>query len=83
MSQRLIPTDERSGFADAHRDDGRRYVVHADEKLAAFLELESAHGKRAPSSTESDSDRRTHARNSGAELLPGKPRESSLLAEMR
>jgi hypothetical protein len=28
--------------ADAHRDDGRRYVVHADEKLAAFMELESA-----------------------------------------
>ena len=26
--------------ADAHRDDGKRYVVHADEKLAAFLELE-------------------------------------------
>jgi hypothetical protein len=26
--------------ADAHRGDGKRYVVHADEKLAAFLELE-------------------------------------------
>ena len=22
--------------ADAHRDDGKRFVVHADEKLAAF-----------------------------------------------
>jgi hypothetical protein len=29
-------------IADAHRDDGKRYVVHADEKLVAFLELESA-----------------------------------------
>ena len=29
-------------IADAHRDDGRRYVVRADEKLTAFLELESA-----------------------------------------
>jgi hypothetical protein len=29
-------------FADAHRDDGKRFVVHADEKLTAFLELESA-----------------------------------------
>jgi hypothetical protein len=29
-------------IADAHRDDGRRFVVHADEKLTAFLELESA-----------------------------------------
>jgi hypothetical protein len=38
----LIPTGERSGIADAHRDDGRRFVVHADEKLTAFLELERA-----------------------------------------
>ena len=28
--------------ADAHRADGKRLVVHADEKLTAFLELESA-----------------------------------------
>jgi hypothetical protein len=28
--------------ADAHRDDGKRFVVHADEKLTAFLELELA-----------------------------------------
>ena len=28
--------------SDAHRDDGRRFVVHADEKLRAFVELESA-----------------------------------------
>jgi hypothetical protein len=25
-----------------HRDDGKRFVVRADEKLTAFLELESA-----------------------------------------
>jgi hypothetical protein len=29
-------------IADAHRDNGRRFVVHADEKLNAFIELESA-----------------------------------------
>jgi hypothetical protein len=29
-------------IADAHRGDGRRFVVRADEKLTAFLELESA-----------------------------------------
>jgi hypothetical protein len=29
-------------IADAHRDNGKRFVVHADEKLAAFVELESA-----------------------------------------
>jgi hypothetical protein len=29
-------------IADAHRDDGKRYVVHAEEKLTTFMELESA-----------------------------------------
>jgi len=29
-------------IADAHRRRGKRFVVHADEKLTAFLELESA-----------------------------------------
>jgi hypothetical protein len=29
-------------IADAHRDDGKHLVVHADEKLKAFLKLESA-----------------------------------------
>jgi hypothetical protein len=28
-------------IVDAHRDDGKRFVVHADEILTAFLELES------------------------------------------
>jgi hypothetical protein len=27
-------------IVDAHRDDGKRLVVHADEKLTAFVELE-------------------------------------------
>jgi hypothetical protein len=29
-------------IANAHRGDGKRFVVHADEKLTAFVELESA-----------------------------------------
>ena len=29
-------------IADAHRGDGKRFVVHADELLTAFVELESA-----------------------------------------
>ena len=29
-------------IANAHRDDGKRFVVRADEKLTAFLELERA-----------------------------------------
>jgi hypothetical protein len=28
--------------ADAHRGDGKRFVVRADEKLTVFLELEAA-----------------------------------------
>jgi hypothetical protein len=32
-------------IADAHRGDGKRFVVRADEKLTAFLELEyGVHG---------------------------------------
>jgi hypothetical protein len=27
-------------IVDAHRNDGRRFIVHADEKLSAFVELE-------------------------------------------
>jgi hypothetical protein len=29
-------------IADAHCSDGKRFVVRADEKLTAFMELESA-----------------------------------------
>jgi hypothetical protein len=28
--------------ADAHRGDGQRFIVRADEKLTAFVELESS-----------------------------------------
>jgi hypothetical protein len=27
-------------IADAHRGDGKRFIVHADEKLSALVELE-------------------------------------------
>jgi hypothetical protein len=41
-----VATIDREGrtiyVADAHRDDGRRFVVHAEEKLTAFVELEAA-----------------------------------------
>jgi hypothetical protein len=34
---------ERTIFvADAHRDDGKRFVVHADEMVTAFLEFDFA-----------------------------------------
>ena len=33
-----------SSAPNAHRDDGNRFVVHADDKRAAFLELERAVG---------------------------------------
>ena len=38
-----VDRDGRTIFvADAHRDDGKRYVVHSDEVLTAFVELETA-----------------------------------------
>jgi hypothetical protein len=37
-----VDSDGQTIFVDAHRDDGQRFVVHADEKLTAFLELERA-----------------------------------------
>jgi hypothetical protein len=38
-----IDSNGRTIFlADAHRDEGRRFIVRADEKLTAFVELESA-----------------------------------------
>jgi len=35
-------------IADAHRDDGKRFVARADEKPTAFIELESAIRQRLP-----------------------------------
>ena len=41
-----VPAVDSNGrtiwIVDAHRDDGRRFVVRSDEKLTAFMELESA-----------------------------------------
>ena len=34
-------------IADAHRDDGKRFIVRADEKLTAFVELERGRGQAA------------------------------------
>jgi hypothetical protein len=42
VSQRLIPTGERSWIVDAHRDYGKRVVVRADERLTAFVKLQAA-----------------------------------------
>jgi hypothetical protein len=40
VSQRLILKGRTIWIADAHRDDGKRFVMQADEKLSAFVELE-------------------------------------------
>jgi hypothetical protein len=38
-----IDSNGRTIFVvDAHRNDGRRFIVHADEKLSAFVELQFA-----------------------------------------
>jgi hypothetical protein len=36
----LVPQARTIFVADAHRGDGKRFIVHADEKLSAFVELE-------------------------------------------
>jgi hypothetical protein len=36
----VIPNGETIWTANAHRDDGKRFVVRAEEKLTAFLELD-------------------------------------------
>jgi hypothetical protein len=46
-SQRIDSNGRTIWIVDAHRDDGKRLVVHADEKLAAFVELELAISRRA------------------------------------
>jgi hypothetical protein len=41
-----VPAIDSNGrtiwIADAHRDNGKRFVVRADEKLTAFVELQRA-----------------------------------------
>jgi hypothetical protein len=48
VSQRLISNGRTIWIVDAHRDDGKRFVVRADKKLTALLELEAAIGSRGP-----------------------------------
>jgi len=36
------PKGRTISIADVHRDDGKRSIVRADEKLTAFVELEAA-----------------------------------------
>ena len=36
-----------SWIVDAHRGDGKRFVVRADEKLTAFVELERVTNKKS------------------------------------
>jgi hypothetical protein len=41
----MHPADSRGRIiwiVDAHRDDGKRFIMHADDKLTAFVELERA-----------------------------------------
>ena len=42
MSQAVDCNGRTIWIADAHRGDGKRFVVRADEKLTAFVELETS-----------------------------------------
>jgi hypothetical protein len=46
--QLLIRRGEQSGSQTRIAGDGKRFVVRADEKLTAFLELESAIQRDVP-----------------------------------
>jgi hypothetical protein len=37
-----VDSQGRTIWIVAHRDDGQRFIAHADDKLTAFLELERA-----------------------------------------
>ena len=54
-------------IVDAHRGDGKRFVVHADEKLTAFLELES--GKEGASGWLQQRGQMTRARSRSSRKL--------------
>jgi hypothetical protein len=41
-----MPNRRTIWIADAHRGDGKRFIVRAEEKLRAFVELESANRAR-------------------------------------
>jgi hypothetical protein len=58
-------------IADAHRDDGQRFVVHADEKLTAFLCLGESYADHCAFKMQNDS-----ARFSPCSLLRASPWES-------
>ena len=40
VSRRIASNGRTIFVADAHRDDGKRFIVRADELLTAFVELE-------------------------------------------
>jgi hypothetical protein len=42
VSQRLIPAGERSGLLTRIATPGKRFVVHANDKLTASVDLETA-----------------------------------------
>jgi len=39
----IVARKIRIKIADAHRDNGKRFVVHADEKLMAFVQVDADH----------------------------------------
>jgi hypothetical protein len=47
-------------IVDAHRDDGKRFVVRSDELLTAFLELEKVTRELALPTLLGDDTRRAH-----------------------
>lgn len=56
----LDPQGRTHWIVDAHRDDGKRYVVRSDELLSAFLELERITHQLAVSAVLGDDSSKWH-----------------------
>jgi hypothetical protein len=76
-------------IADVHRDNGKPFVVHADEKLMAFLELEavirtvsafSANVTNIPLETSRHQEQRSRNQGNGQHCV-GDPNSSKGIGE--
>jgi hypothetical protein len=68
----LIPNGQTIWIADAHHDNGKRFVVHVNEKLTAFVELESAANCFDTQARFSQNSRSLNGSESGGGLFPAR-----------
>ena len=85
----IDPNGRTIWIAAAHRDDGKRFVVHADELLTAFMELEalirtvsafSANVTNIPLETSRHQEQRSRNQGNGQHCV-GDPNSSKGIGE--